>query len=149
MLGTSESPAKAMGKVGAMLIKSLTMSAKEKGRQIAPDAAIAAGTEIVDDLNELAKANGVFKYDSPEDEQQELSDSLLWGVKFYGDGMLANGEITPEFQKMAQQQVQEGLAEEGVSQPTPIAAGVNQAMEQSTQTGLVSGAMGSIPGAML
>jgi len=92
MLGTSEAPAQAIGKVGSMLVKSLMTSAKESGREISGDVAINAGGEIANDLNDLGKANGVFVYDDEESEKSELADALLWGVKYYGDGMLAAGE---------------------------------------------------------
>lgn len=139
MLGTSESPAHGIGKVGSMLIKSLMESSKQAGREIGGDVAINAAAEIVNDLNDLGKANNIFKYDSPEDEEKELADAMLYGVKFYGDGMLAAGEITPEMQKIAKQEVEEGLRSEGAGGPkqTPIAAGVGQAM----QPGVIDGAM--------
>lgn len=141
MMGASESPAQAMGQAGALLIKAMLQSAKDQGREIEGDVAINAAPEIVEDLNELGKANGVFTYDTPEDEEQELADAMLWGVKYYGDGMVKGGEISPEMQKMAQQQVQEGLASEGAEpgpQKTPIAAGVEQAVAPG---GMVAGAM--------
>ncbi len=145
MLGTSESPAKGIGKVGSMLIKSLMDAGKQSGREISGETAINAATEIAEDLNDLAKANDVFKYDSPEDEMKELEDAILWGVKFYGDGMIANGEITPEMKKNAKQQVDEGLAEEGNTAPQkkPMAAGVGKAMAgpPAGPPGLVGGAM--------
>ncbi len=141
LLGTGESPAKAMGQAGSMLIKSLMESSKQAGREISPETAINAATEIVEDLNDLAKANKVFQYDTPEDEQKELEEAMLWGVKFYGDGMIKSGEISPDMQKMAKQQVTEGLQEEQAKGPkkTPIAAGVGEAMTQAP--GLVGGAM--------
>jgi hypothetical protein len=138
MLGTSESPAKAIGQVGSMLVKSLMDSSKQAGKEIAGDVAIHAAAEIADDLNELAKANNVFQYDSPEDEEKELADAMLWGVKFYGDGMIANKEITPEMKQMAQKEVEEGLASEGSApRQTPIAAGVGQAVNPTP--GIVGG----------
>ena len=139
MLGTSESPAQGIGKVGSMLIKSLMESSKQAGREIAGDVAINAAAEIAKDLNDLGVANKIFQYDSPEDEEKELADAMLWGVKYYGDGMIANNEITPEMQKIAKQEVEEGLKSEGKSVPkkTPIAAGVAQALSP----GLIGGTM--------
>ncbi len=146
MLGTSETPAKGLGQVAAMLIKSLMQSGKQKGREMAANAALEAGTEIIEDLNDLAKANNVFTYDSPEDEQKELDDAMLYGVKAFGDGMIQGGEITPEMQAMAQKEVDEGLAEEGAPKQTPIAAAVGQAVQPPggqpmQQPGLVGGSM--------
>lgn len=142
MLGSSETPAQGMGQVGAMIMKSLIQSAKKSGREISPDAAFEASADIALDLNDLAKANGVFQYDSPEDEESEVADAILWGVKFYGDGMVRDGEITPELQQAAQQEVDRQIQEEQARGPkkTPIAEGVGQAMG-----GLVGGAM---PGGM-
>jgi len=142
MLGTSESPAKGIGKVGSMLVKSLMDASKQAGREIAGDVAIHAAGEIAGDLNDLGTANKVFQYDSPEDEEKELADAMLWGVKFYGDGMISANEISPEMQKIAKQEVEEGLESEGKSVPkkTPLAAGVSQAVNPQ-QPGLVGGAM--------
>lgn len=142
MLGSSETPAKGIGEVAAMIMKSLVSSAEQSGREISPDAAIEAGGDIVLDLNDLAKANGVFQYDSEEDETSELADAVLWGVKFYGDGMIQSGELTPEMQQIAQQEVDRAIAEEQAAGPqkTPIAAGVGQAM--APPGGLVGDAMG-------
>jgi len=137
MLGTSEAPAQAIGKVGSMLVKSLMTSAKESGREISGDVAINAGGEIANDLNDLGKANGVFVYDDPESEKSELADAMLWGVKYYGDGMLAANEISPEMQKLAQDEVEEGLTEEQGREPrkTPIAEGVAQAVGNASPAG--------------
>jgi hypothetical protein len=147
MLGTSQSPAQGIGKAGSMIIKSLMDSSKEQGREIDPEVALNAAPEVIDDLNELAKVNKVFQYDSPEDEQKELQDAMLWGTKYYGDGMVANGEITPDMKNLAKRQVQEGIAGEQNKGPKkkPIAAGVGQAMAapaQAPPTGLVGANMG-------
>lgn len=127
MLGSSETPAKGLGKVAAMLIKSLVDSAKQGGREISPDAAMAAGAEVIEELSDLAKKNGIFQYDSEEEETSQLSDAMMWGVKFYGDGMVQAGEITPEIQSAAKQQVDEGLASEG-QQTDQVGQAVNEAM---------------------
>ena len=140
MLGTSETPAQGIGKVGSMLIKSLMESSKQAGREISGDVAINAAAEIANDLNDLGIANKVFQYDSPEDKEKELADAMLWGVKYYGDGMISNNEISPDMQKIAKQEVEEGLKSEGKSVPqqTPIAAGVSQAVNPA---GVVGAAM--------
>lgn len=138
MLGSSERPSQAIGKVGAMIIKNLVDSAANSGRQLSPDAVLEASTDVAEDLNDLAKANGVFQYDSPQDEQDELADAILWGVKYYGDEALARDEISPEMQQLAQKQMEEGMASEQQPTPTPIAAGVNQAMN----SGVVGNMMG-------
>ena len=144
LLGTSETPAQGMGKAAAMLMKSLVDSGKQAGREISPDAVAAAGVEVIDDLNELAKANDVFTYESDKDEEKELADAMLWGAKAYGDGMMANGEITPEMQQQAKLQMAEGMGEEAGPQPTPVASGVQQAMQpaQAPQPGMVGSMMG-------
>ena len=141
MLGSSETPAKGMGQAASMIIKSLIQSAKQSGREISPDAALEAALDVVEDLNDLAKANDVFSYDSPKDEEQELADSVLWGVKYYGDGMVNSGELTPEIQDAANQEVQRAMAEEQPKQ-TPIAAGVGQAM--GPPGGMINNAMGGM-----
>ena len=149
MLGSSESPSKAMGQAGAMIMKSLWTAAKNGGMEIPSDVVLEAGTEVVDDLNELGKASGVFQYDDQESEDEELQQALLWGVKYYGDGMVTGNEISPEMMKEAQQLTAEGIEEEGgpkAPQQTPIAAGVGQAMQQGAPPpppsgGLVAGAM--------
>lgn len=144
VLGSSETPAKGMGMAGAMIARTLVKSSEEQGRQINADVVTNAGIEIVQDLNDLAVVNNVFKYDSPEDENNEMSDALLWGVKFYNDQAKAAGEITPEMQKEAQTLVQQGIQEEqsggGRMQKKPIPQGVNQAMNPKPP-GLVGGAM--------
>ena len=134
MLGSSESPAQGIGKVSAMLVRSLVQAAKAGGRNISEEAALNAGFEIGEDLNDLGKANGVFEYDSEEDELRELQDASLWGVKFYGDEQLANNEITPEMQQAATQQMQEGIATEKGSKMkrNPVAAGVKEAVSGNT-----------------
>lgn len=147
LLGSSESPSKGIGKAGSMLMKSLIQSAKQQDRDISPEAAINAGAAIADDLNELAKANGVFQYDSPQEEEKELKDGVLYGVKLFGDGMIASGELTPEITSLAQKQVKDAIAEEGDQATTPntqmkpVNAAVNQAMGQPQPAGLVGGAM--------
>ena len=143
LLGTNDSPGKAIGQVGAMILKSLMDSSKQAGRQISGEVVVEASAEIAEDLNDLAVANKVFQYDSPEDEEKELADSLLWGAKFYGDGLIANGEITLEMRQMAQKEVDEGLASEGATaRKTPIAAGVSQAV-QPAGDGIIGGMMGA------
>jgi hypothetical protein len=148
LLGTGESPAQVMGQAGAMIMKSLVDSSKQAGRDIDTGIVINAGAEVVDDLNELGKANNIFQYDSDKDEEQQVTDALMYGAKYYGDGQIANGEITPEFQAQAQAEVDRGLAEEGQPQKTPIAEGVGQAMQpkpgivgSQVQSGNAAGAM--------
>lgn len=137
MLGASESPAKGMGEAGAMILKSLIDAAATKGMEINSDVGTEAGTEIVDDLNELGKSAGVFQYDDRESEVKEMQDALLWGVKFYGEAM----NSTPEIKKQAQALMIEGLASEvpqTKKKADPIAEGVSQAMQPQ---GLVGGNM--------
>jgi hypothetical protein len=148
LLGTGESPAQVMGQAGAMIMKSLVDSSKQAGRDIDTGIVINAGAEVVDDLNELGKANNIFQYESDKDEEQQVTDALMYGAKYYGDGQIANGEITPEFQAQAQAEVDRGLAEEGQPQKTPIAEGVGQAMQpkpgivgSQVQSGNAAGAM--------
>lgn len=146
LLGSSEMPSKGMGQAGAMLIKTLVQSAKEQGREISPDAAISAGEEIIEDLNELAKANNVYEYESQEDEISEMQDAMLWGVKFYGDGTLQAGEVTPEMKQQASQFMKQGLeqertnAEQSHPQKKPVAQAVSQAVNQPGG-GIINSAM--------
>jgi len=144
LLGASESPAKGLGKTGSMLMKSLIQSAEAQGRDVSPEAAVNAGASIAEDLNDLAKANGVFQYDSPEEEEKELSEGVLYGVKLYGDGMIADGELTPEISELAKKQVQEGIAEEeaqaGIPKKTKVASAVGEAMNPMPE-GLIGGQM--------
>ena len=141
MLGSSETPAQGMGKAASMLVKSLVGSAKKSGREISGEVAINAGAEIVEDLSELAVANDVFQYENNEEEKSELEDAMLYGVKFYGDGMLANGEITEEMQSQAKKQMDEGIQEElamARTKKTPVAEGVQNAIQSG---GLISDTM--------
>lgn len=127
LMGAAESPSQGMGQAASMLIKTLMAAAKEAGREIPGETAIAAGTEVISDLNELAKNNGVFEYDDQQSEQKELEDAMIWGVKYYGDGMLAGNEITEDMQKQAEQQVVAGIREEqGGMKKNPIADGVSK-----------------------
>ncbi len=134
MMGSSESPSKGMGQAASMLIKSLISSSKEQGREIGPDAALNAGGSVIDDLNELGKANGVFQYDSPDDEEQEMKDAIAWGVKLYGDGMIANNELTPEMSDMAKKEVVASINEDAKNGSLPkkskMAESVGAAVEQ-------------------
>ena len=142
MLGTSETPSKGMGKAAAMIIKSLMDSAKQGGRELSQEAALEAGTDIIEDLSDLAKSNKVFEYDDDSDEQTQLEDAMLWGVKFFGDGQLQAGEITPELQQHARQVMDEGIAQEKAGKPNKVNAAVKDAINQpATAPGLVSGAM--------
>jgi hypothetical protein len=154
MLGSSESPAQGIGQAGAMIMKSLYQAAKNSGMDIPADVMIEAGTEVADDLNELGKSAGVFEYDSKEEENSELADSMLWGVKYYGDGMVTAGEITPEMQKEAQRVTAEGIESEGgpKRKPDPIGEGVSQAMggpQPGQRPGQAPGGIvsGQMPGA--
>lgn len=141
MMGSSEAPAKGLGQAASMIIKSLTSAAKEQGRDIGPDAAINAGTIIVTELNELAVANGVFKYESEKDEDEEIKDGVLWGVKLYGDGMIQGGELTPEITQAAKSQVTQGIQENERKGPkkNKMASAVGEAM--NPQPGIIGGAM--------
>lgn len=133
MLGSSETPAQGIGKVGSMLVKSLRQSAKQGGRDITDEVAINAAAEIGKDLSDLAKSAGVYKYDSDKDELEELEDAMLWGVKYYGDGMIANGEITPEMQAQAAQVVKEQNTMEVERNPDMTKeqrAGLKQSIQQ-------------------
>lgn len=148
LLGAAESPAKGIGRAGSMLIKSLMQSGEQQGRKMSVDAAANAGANVGADLNDLAKANGVYKYDSPEEEEKELKEGVLWGVKLYGDGMISGGEISPEMQGLAKKEIIQAIEEEtGDKMPDtqmkPANAAVNQAMNQPQQEpqGLISGAM--------
>lgn len=142
MMGSSEAPAKGLGQAASMIIKSLTSAAKEQGRDIGPDAAINAGTLIVTELNELAVNNGVFKYESQKDEDSEIKDGVLWGVKLYGDGMVQSGELTPEITEAAKAQVTQGIQENEQKGPqkNKMASAVGEAMNQP-QPGIIGGAM--------
>jgi len=148
LLGTSESPAKGIGKAGSMLMKSLIQSSKQQGRDISPEAAVNASVSIAEDLNDLAKANGVFQYDSPEEEEKELSNGVMWGVKLFGDGMIADGELTPEISDLAKKQVQQGIAEEeaqsgGMPKKTKVAEAVSEGMSNQP-AGLVNSKMSGV-----
>ena len=142
LLGSSQTPAEGIGKAGSLILKSLVSSAERSGREISPDAVINAGTAIAVDLNDLGKAKKVFQYDSPEEEEKQLKDGVLWGVKYYGDGMIKNGEITPDMQKMANQQVAQGIEEEQSKGPqkSKVASAVSEAVNPAPQ-GLVGGTM--------
>lgn len=147
LLGSSETPAQGLGQAASMLVKSLMQSAKQSGREISGEVAINAGAEIIELLSELATKNNVFQYESDEEESSEIQDAVLWGVKYYGDGMIADGEITPEMQGMAQTQMQEGIQEDleanapGGEQKTAIAAGVEEAMIPNKSSGIIDGLM--------
>jgi len=147
LLGSSESPSKGIGKAGSMLIKALMQSGEQQGRKMSPDAAINAGAVVANDLNELAKANNIFQYDSPEEEEKQLKEGVLWGVKLYGDGMLEQNEISPEMQSLAKKQMVKAIEDEtGDKMPNtqmkPVNAAVNQAVNQpQPMQGLVGGAM--------
>jgi len=129
MLGASEKPSKGIGKV-------LRQSAKENGRDITDEVAVNAGSEIGEDLSDLAKSAGVFKYDSEEDEISELQDAMLYGVKAYGDGMIQSGEITPEIQAQAAKVTKEGNQREYDNAPKPK----EDKLRTAVNKGIVSGA---------
>jgi len=140
MLGSSETPAQGMGQAASMIVKSLMSSSKESGREINADSAINAGVDIVTDLNDLAKANNVFKYDDEASEKKEIEEGVLWGVKYYGDGMIQNGEITPEMEKMAKEEIVNGINDEITSEANkkPMAKAVGKAVNKE---GILAGAM--------
>jgi len=147
MMGSSESPAKGIGQAASMLIKSLMTSSKEQGREIGPEAAMNAGSLVASELNDLGKANGIFQYDTPDDEEKELKDAVLWGVKLYGDGMVAAGELTPEMTGLAKKQVVESINEEAKSGALPkkkaMASAVGEAIAPTAQPGIVNNAVGA------
>jgi hypothetical protein len=150
MLGSSESPAKAIGQAGAMILKGLVDAAEAKGMAINSDVVSEAGSEVADDLNELGKSAGVFQFEDQAEEDAQMEEAMLWGAKFYGDGTQASNQLTPELQKTAEQLTVEGLAGDdgsgGQTKQTPIAAGVSQAMAPPPQSGgLVSGNMAQPP----
>jgi hypothetical protein len=151
MLGSSESPAQAIGQAGAMIMKSLLQAAKQNGMVIANDVAIEAGTEIADDLNELGKHAGVFKYDDQESENAEMEDAMLWGVKYFGEGMVADGEISPEMQKSAQAETASGLESEGgpKRKADPIGDAVSQASQPAPQAPQAAPPQGGLVGGQM
>lgn len=142
-MGASNSPAEGMGRSAAMLMKTMLNAAKNDGTEIDPEVAINAGTEIIEDLNDLGKKNGIFEYDDAQSEESELADAVLWGVKAYGDGMIQSGEITPEMQQAGQQIMQEGMegemAQVQQARATPKKTGVAEAVG-----GVINGAMGGM-----
>ena len=148
-LGTAQTPSKGIGQVGSMLMKVIMQSSRDQGREIDPGIAINAGVEIVEDINELAVKNKIFQYESPEEEEEQLAEAMLWGVKYFGDGMIANGEVTPEIQKQAQALATEQIGLENAGpKKKPIAAAVQQEMSGPAQPaqpgGLVAGQMGGM-----
>ncbi len=136
LLGTGKQPAQSLGQTAAMIVRSLMTSAKQSGREIGGDVAINAGMEIIEDLNDLAKAKGVFKYDSPEEEKQQLEDAVLYGVKYYGDAAIQAGDITPEMQAEAKQMMQDGIAQEQATKKTPVTKAVQGAMKPGIVGGM-------------
>ena len=141
MLGSSERPSQGLGKVAAMLIKSLRQSAKQSSREISDEVALNAGAEIIEDLSDLAKSAGVYTYESEEDEKSELEDSMLWGVKFYGDGMIQSGEITPEMQAQATKITKEGTQREYDNAPKPKEDKVRDGVRKGIVSGAAQGGM--------
>ena len=137
MLGSSETPAQGLGQVGSMLIKSLRESAKQGGRDISDEVAINAAAEIGKDLSDLAKSAGVYKYDSDKDELSELQDAMLWGVKYYGDGMIQSGEITPEMQAQAAKVTKEQNTLE--VERNPMSDDQKKSLQQSVKQGIDDG----------
>jgi hypothetical protein len=130
-LGSSETPSQGIGQVTAQLITALSQSAKEGGMKISDDVLQNAGMEIIEELSELAENKGVYQYDSPEEEKQELADSALWAMRHYEQQRLQSGEVGPEEQDRMKADIQKEMAsEQGESAPEGIVSG--QVMSNAT-----------------
>lgn len=95
----------AIGGTAAELILGITQNAKRQGVEYPGTALLGAGIETVELLMDVAREAGVFP-DMPTEEDGETYDemallSTLEAAKYYGERMMATGQVDPaEYHKM-------------------------------------------------
>lgn len=135
-------PAYAIGHTAAMILMSAKNSAQKSGKTIPDDVLFAAGQEVVGDLAKIAQGVGII----PPDQAESIIEPAFYeGMKVWGQSMQDKGEITPEMQQGAKDelaasghQLPAGAAQPPAggqapaqAPPTPAPAGgiVNQAQQ--------------------
>lgn len=143
MLGSGETPAKSLGQATANIAQMMYKSATEGGREVTSETLINAAAEIMEELNDMGQAAGVFKYENEQESEEQLDDGMGWAMKYYGDMDLQSGAITPEWQEEAQGQVKEGVAKEQIKMKA-VDEGVKKAINTPQEKrGMVKSAMGA------
>jgi len=100
-----------VGKAAAMIGKLIKGSMDSAGVEASADALMNAGADyVVPMLFELGEAGGVFKFDSEEDEQEQMELAMLSAVEHFGNAEAQNGTLP---QDEAQQYMRDKMAEEG------------------------------------
>lgn len=143
MLGSGETPAKGLGLVTANIAQMMNQSATEGGREVTPETLLNASAEIMEELNDMAQAAGIFKYDNEQEATEQIEDAMGLAMKYYGDMDLQAGKITPELQEEAQMEVRKGVEREQ-AQMKPVDAGVKQALGNNKKPGMIQSAMGGM-----
>lgn len=130
-------PAYAIGHTAAMILMTVKNSATKGGKTIPDDILFAAGQEVVGDITKIAQGVGII---TPEQAQTIGEPAFYEGMKVWGQSMQDKGEITPEMQ----QQAKDDLAASG--HPLPE-GGAQQATAQAAPTAPPAPAGGIINGA--
>lgn len=103
----------AIGHTAAMILASQRANAEEAGEQLDEELLLAAGSEIVADLLDIAEAAGLTK---PEEHEKVFNEALLEGTRIFGEDDLKEGRITPDRQKAAMAEMQ-GMLRGGQGAP--------------------------------
>lgn len=122
LMGSSETPAEGMGRATANIIRVVQQSAKENKREISTETLMYAGMEIIQELSEHGKEQGIFTYDDDDDELTQIQDAGMYATQFYGKAQEANGEIPQEERQKAGNMMQAGIEKEqgGETEPEPV-----------------------------
>ena len=100
LAGGKDELASTLGHTAAMVMISVQGGIEKQGRTVPGDIMLHAGTEILDDLIEIAMRMKLMD----ESQREEVTKKALFeGMKVFGDGEISKG-LTPEKQAAAQQE---------------------------------------------
>lgn len=117
-------PAFGIGHTAAMLLMSVKKGIEQKGGTVPDDVLFSAAQEVVSDLVDIAVGANVIDKETGDKIGEE---AFYEGMKAYGQAMQDNGEITPELQDQAKQE----LADSG--RPLPEQSPQSQSTQQPPQ----------------
>lgn len=117
----------------AMMLKSIQGNAEQSQVNVTGAVLYNAGLEIVAELCEICIAAKLVK-DGP-DAEQLFHDSVLEGVKLFGEGMIAEGRVSPQMMDGARATMQDQMAQAGGKGAPPAKSGgiVSSAMAEGDQ----------------
>ncbi len=83
-------PVMGLAGVASAIVRRLKDSAEKAGKPVSPDVLLHGGTEILEDLADLAKQNGIHDF-----TDDELEKALLLAMDMFQAGELQAGKLDP------------------------------------------------------